>query len=68
MSMIAGGKPTFKKPPPSSLDEASLLPWLKETWNAISEASKCLKVKSVLDSMSLSNKRASIISDNDETI
>ena len=65
------GKPSFKKPPPTSLDKVSLLPWLKETWNAISETSKSLKVRSVsaqLDSMSLSNGLASTISDNDETI
>lgn len=71
LELSEDGKPAFKKPPPTSIDEASLLPWLKETWNAISEASKSLKVRSVsaqLDSMSLSGGLASTISDNDETI
>ena len=64
------GEPTFKKPLPASLDEASLLTWLKDTWNAISNASKCLKSKSVstqLSSMSFSDSHASMISENDET-
>ena len=71
LELFEEGKPSFKKPPPTCLNEASLLPWLKETWNAISEASKSLKVRSVsaqLDSMSFSNGLISTISDNNETI
>lgn len=65
------GNPAFQKSSPASLDETSLLPWLKTTYNAISEASRSLKVRSLsaqLDSISLSDGRASMISDNDETI
>ena len=71
LELFKKGKLAFKKPPSTSFDEASLLPWLKETENAISEASKSLKVRSVsaeLDSMSLSDGFASTISDNNETI